>query len=260
MRRTHSVVVLAVLLWLLVTLADQAGAARPLRLGLERTILPGVIVVTRLTAGGQAARAYLQLWRDGWRRWGELEQENVRLRAEVHALRQAQAENEALREQLQVPHDRFVRVAALSGSGTQWWMQAGCRDGVRSGDPVLNAERSLVGVVRTAGTSFSALDTLLSPDWRLPVRVGSASAMGLMHTKQGLPQVAEVPASAPVGIGDLVVTAGNDRIESGIVVGTITAIEKRTGFAVQNLTMEPATIPADQAYVHIRAESESTCQ
>jgi cell shape-determining protein MreC len=84
---------------------------------------------------------------------------------------------------------------------------AGSGDGVAAHDAVL-FEGNLVGVVAETAPHESLIQTIFDPDFKLPVRIGSAGYDALL-TGGAYPMVESIAKTAKVSAGDIVYNAGS---------------------------------------------------
>ena len=174
-----------------------------------------------------------------------LKAEVATLHAEIAALR----EFRGIRWEVRSRPVRVVEAAVLGRDRSaplrrSLLVNAGGRDGVRRGQPVV-AGRRLVGFVEEAGSACSLVRLLDDPGaraddpgGRVGVRVlheGAATPVEgiLVGEGKGSLRLRMVPAGS-VAAGDLVVTSAADRrVPAGLLVGRITSVEddRRTRLA-----------------------------
>ena len=86
-------------------------------------------------------------------------------------------------------------------------VNVGSADGVAARDAVL-FEGNLVGVVTETATHRSLVQTIFDPDFKLPVRIGSAGYDALL-TGGAYPMVESIAKTAKISAGDVVYNAGS---------------------------------------------------
>lgn len=106
-----------------------------------------------------------------------------------------------------------------------WQVQSGCLAGVNPGDPVITQDGVLVGNIRNVYQTYSTVSSWDSPDWRTPVRVGTASAIALAESTVTAPALSRLRWPSPVAVGDSVFTAGGGTTPRNLLVGSVQALE-----------------------------------
>ncbi|MBI4433875.1 rod shape-determining protein MreC [Candidatus Uhrbacteria bacterium] len=165
-----------------------------------------------------------------------LEEEVATLRAQVAMLLQEHAERTTIAEvlranaALRVPGTP-VLARVLAGQftplrATMTVAFGGNAETIADGDPVL-WNGALLGTVRTHGSGRAVVRLLSDPDTR--IGVARAHALGVMGVLEGGVggglRVTKIPADQTVTVGDAIVTAAlEERIPSGIPIGTITEV------------------------------------
>lgn len=180
-----------------------------------------------------------------------------RLREDAGTLSQLGAENRRLRNELLVNHARMARMttvvadnarlrelldAAQRGSldvqlapvldvdldptRQRLVLDAGSRDGVRTGQSVIDAG-GLLGQVIDVTPMHATVLLLTDPDHAVPVAI-ARNGVRLVAYGRGRSDtlaLASIPLSSDVKVGDVVVTSGlGGRFPPGFPVGTITAL------------------------------------
>lgn len=183
-------------------------------------------------------------------------EENETLRAELSALREelattseTRAENERLRRMLgyaeaqpgvKIP----ARVMGVNPVATHLSLRLdrGENDGIERGMPVVTPDGVVGFVLRSTGSASDVL-LLTDPQARLGVRVqrtrARATAAGAGATEPL--RLESALRTEPLEEGDLLVTSGGDGVfPSGLVVGRVTEIERRTSGAFLEANVLPA--------------------
>jgi len=131
------------------------------------------------------------------------------------------AENESLKARLaelavvanELPHVAPNATGAMVYSSypfnfkNEMTVSAGSADGVSTGDAVL-FEGNLVGTVTEAAAHRSLVQTIFDPNFKLPVRIGSAGYDALL-TGGAYPMVESIAKTAKISTGDIVYGAGS---------------------------------------------------
>ena len=161
-----------------------------------------------------------------------LERENIRLR-ELLGSSFRLTERVLVAELLSIDLDPFSQQVVLN---------KGLRDGVFSGQPVLDAH-GVMGQV-TEVTSFSSRAMLLTdPSHGLPVQINRNGLRAVAIGRgMGEPlQLEHLPHNADVRVGDVLVTSGlGGRFPVGYPVGTVIAINFPQGKAFADIAVKPA--------------------
>ncbi|MEW5851528.1 MAG: rod shape-determining protein MreC [Myxococcota bacterium] len=183
----------------------------------------------------RAMRIELSRLRRTEERLGELERENERLRALLHA-RPTPGPGEVM----------AARVIAVGASNVYRTVRVdvGRDDGVRRGMAVVNENGAVGSVLRTSG-GYS--DVLLVSDRQsaVDVTLPRTGARGLAHGTAGegeaMLRVEGLERSDDVKIGDEVVASGlGARFPRGVKVGTVVAVERPENSFYQTATVQPA--------------------
>ncbi len=171
-----------------------------------------------------------------------VERENERLRRELDVLKLSlrssffvAQENRRLLECFGLRSAwRDVLVTRATGSvvidsGKRFFVDAGKKDGVREGFPVVST-RGLLGCLDRVGARYSEVETVFSQGFTAAVLIVPGGVMGLY--RGGNPgSVDFVFKTEKVFPGDVVFTSGGDgRFPSGIPVGVVLSVRPRSQF------------------------------
>lgn len=175
--------------------------------------------------------------------------ENGQLRSRLNALTEAAAENERLRRVVgyvdQTPEAEVIaRVVGVNpvADFLSLRINRGENEGVGAGMPVVTPD-GVIGQVARAVGGFSDVVLMTDPTSKVAVLVQRsrvrATVVGAGGT-QAL-KLANVLRTEDVEEGDLVVTSGTDGVyPKGLVVGRVTAVERRTS----GMFLQAAVLPA----------------
>ena len=170
-----------------------------------------------------------------------VQEENVRLRAEVADLQRSAGESARLTAENQSLRTLIKAIPTIAGNhitarvigdagGTfvhSLLLNAGLNDGVRKGLAVVNAE-GLVGRVTGAGGRSARVLLVIDLNSRIPVVVQSTRDRAILagdNTDQ--PRIVHLPAGAPVTPGDRIVTSGHGGVfPPGIAVGVVASVDE----------------------------------
>ncbi len=166
-------------------------------------------------------------------------QETARLRAENAQLRAFAG----LRESLPVP-TRLVTVlySLRDPFSRKVIIDAGVRDGIHTGDPVLD-DTGVVGQVTRAYPMASEVTLATDKNQATPVRVArnGLPAVAFGSAEPARLELRFLPANADVRTGDEIVTSGLGGLyPSGLPVGTVIRVEHDAKNEFARITMTPA--------------------
>lgn len=199
----------------------------------------------------------------------------ARLREDAGTLSQLGAENRRLRNELLVNHARMARMTTLVADNARLRnllaaaqrgsldvqlapilnvdldptrqrlvLDAGSRDGVRTGQSVIDAG-GLLGQVIDVTPMHATVLLLTDPDHAVPVAI-ARNGVRLVAYGRGRSDtlaLASIPLSSDVKIGDVVVTSGlGGRFPPGFPVGTITALRPDESRAFLVGDLKPAAL------------------
>lgn len=218
----------------------------------RRALLTTVAPFLRAAAwAGGGARS---LWR-GYVDLRGVQAENRRLRAELHALalrletlQEMAQENRRLQALLEMPApaEGRLRAARVIGKDATNWFRSllvdrGAGQGLERNAPVI-APQGLVGRVVDAAPFVARVQLVTDPVSSVSALVQRTRVAGIA-TGDGGPtlRLRYLPLLADVVVGDRVVTSGMGGVfPKGIPLGTVTALERRSGALFQEAVLEPA--------------------
>lgn len=172
----------------------------------------------------------------------QLQRQNALLAAQVQRLRELEADNERLRQELRMPrwsgyHEVYAEVILRDPStwNEQFVISKGLDDGIETGDLVLTFQFAprggtpscvLAGRVIEAAARTCVVATVVNPACRLSVSLAESGANGTL-TGNGSSSmtalVSRLPLKNKYGIGEMVLTSGfSERTPRGICVGYLT--------------------------------------
>ena len=164
------------------------------------------------------------------------------LAAQVQRLREMEADNERLRQELRMPrwsgyHEVYAEVILRDPAtwSEQFVISKGMGDGIETGDLVLTFDFAprggtpqcvLAGRVIETSARTSVVATLVNPACQLSVSLAESGANGTL-TGNGASSmtalVSRLPLKNKYGIGEMVLTSGfSERTPRGICVGYLT--------------------------------------
>ena len=172
----------------------------------------------------------------------QLQRQNALLAAQVQRLRELDADNERLRQELRMPrwsgyNEVYAEVILRDPStwSEQFVISKGLNDGIETGDLVLTFEFAphggtptcvLAGRVIETSARTSVVATVVNPACRLSVSLAESDANGTL-TGNGASSmtalISRLPLKSKYGIGEMVLTSGfSERTPRGICVGYLT--------------------------------------
>lgn len=99
-------------------------------------------------------------------------------------------------------------------------------EGIRPMMPATIGGEVLVGQVITTFKHSSSVRTIVSPDWRIPVRIGTHKTPGLLMGGPTV-RVGMIPADQKITAGDVLIAASRD-LPYGLRIGVITSVTPHT--------------------------------
>ncbi|MEZ5381790.1 MAG: rod shape-determining protein MreC [Microthrixaceae bacterium] len=229
-----------------------------------------------LTGADGGLGAFTSPFRNAWHGMGEydqLKEENARLQEEL-ARKENESRDEALASKQLAELAELSKVTLLAdfdrvtarrtaGTNSNWdsntlYIDAGRRDGVTEGMPVVNAD-GLIGTVEQAYEGRSQVRLITEVDLRFSVRIVEINLLGVGHGAGDAdrPWIVDsaVDLDAPVTLGQQVVTSGvaDSKFPADIPVGAISRIQPDDA---QNLTRLDVDLAVDFdsiEFVHVIA-------
>lgn len=195
---------------------------------------------------------------DIWRDYVDLRalrEENKRLQLETTTLKRRldQLQEQALETQRlerllamrQASQAEFLTARVVGKDATNWFktilLDRGSLEGVRRNQPVL-APDGLVGKVVEVTPTSARVQLLTDPVNAVGGLIQRTRVTGIVSGNLGAGgRVRYLPLLADVVVGDEVVTSGMGGVfPKGILIGRITAVERRSGALFQEAALQPA--------------------
>ncbi len=180
----------------------------------------------------------------------ELEKQNQDLLTEIAGLRGMQGENATLRQLLNFTQENPVykyQTAAVIGRDPSPYLRymtinAGSREGLQPGMPVVTAGSTLIGRVADVGLRSSKVQLLNDLSSAVNVRLQSSDVTGLAVGQQdGSLLVQYLPLEAKIADNDIALTSGlGGNLPRNLVVGQITTVQKKDFDVSQAAQLRPA--------------------
>ena len=232
--------VAAVLLSALIAVGSwmMKGGTDPLSSLVNTVATPARSGINAVLTWAEGVYGYMFNYKDMQEELTELRRQVARLEDQVRQAKEANRENEQLRQLLELREKRrdFVfETAKVTARGTEGWdstltLSKGTTSGVEVNDCVITETGMLVGVVSAVGLNWATVDTVLSPNIEMGGQVTRANTAGILEgelslMQQGLVKLTYLPLDTSITAGDEVLTSGRGEIyPSGLVVGTVQTI------------------------------------
>lgn len=202
---------------------------------------------------------------DGLANLSALREENVRLRAENENFRLGAAEiedlrsqNELLREILRIPKGEILEVVAVVRSGTGpldagFTIDVGLNQGVIAGNPVVNENDVLIGIVKEAFADSSTVVPVISPAQGVEVisedgQIGVVSGLGTADRVE----LVVIEAEFDLLPGSILRTSGQQAgIPRGLPVAQVIELIRPEGGLIQSTAVEPLVNPVGLDIVRV---------
>ena len=180
----------------------------------------------------------------------ELEKQNQDLLTEIAQLRGLQGENSTLRQLLNFTQENPTyqyQTAAVIGRDPSPYLRyitinAGSREGLKSGMPVVTAGSTLIGRVAEVGFRSSKVQLLNDLSSAVNVRLQTTNVTGLAQGQQdGSLLVQYLPLNTQVITNDIALTSGlGGNLPRNLVVGQVTGVDKKDFDVAQSAQLRPA--------------------
>jgi rod shape-determining protein MreC len=180
----------------------------------------------------------------------ELEKQNQDLLTEIAGLRGLEGENGVLRQLLNFTQENpqyKYQTAAVIGRDPSPYLRyisinAGSREGLRPGMPVVTAGSTLIGRVSEVGLRSSKVQLLNDLSSAVNVRLQTSNANGLAVGQQdGSLLVQYLPLTAKIADNDIALTSGlGGNLPRNLVVGQVTGVLKKDVDVSQSAQLRPA--------------------
>ena len=180
----------------------------------------------------------------------ELEKQNQDLLTEIAQLRGLQGENSTLRELLNFTQENPTykyQPAAVIGRDPSPYLRyitinAGSREGLKPGMPVVTAGSTLIGRVADVGFRSAKVQLLNDLSSAVNVRLQTTDVTGLAQGQQdGSLLVQYLPLNTEVITNDIALTSGlGGNLPRNLVVGQVTGVDKKDFDVAQSAQLRPA--------------------
>jgi rod shape-determining protein MreC len=246
--------------WLLLVLAlaavillvlHEGGQLQPIESIVQTVLGPVQRAVSGLFSGiGDLFGAVRDL-RELRARNADLEKQNQDLLTEIAGLKGLQQENALLRQLLNFTQENLTyqyQTAAVIGRDPSPYLKfitinAGSREGLRPGMPVVTAGSTLIGRVDQVGLRSAKVQLLSDTSSAVNVRLQTSGVTGLAAGQSdGSLMMQYVPLEASIAANDIALTSGLGGIlPRGLVVGQVMSVEKHDVDLFQSARLRPET-------------------
>lgn len=183
----------------------------------------------------------------------ELKRANVELDKQVRDAQGMEQENQELRAMLNLmkTENKLDLVAAqvIAKDPSNWYssftINKGTNDGIQKNQPVLTANKELVGQVYKVGSSWAEIITILDPDSGVGSLIERSKDIGIVEgdaslRHQGLCRLGYLSRETDIEIGDYVETSGMGGIyPKGLLIGTVLDIREDNTNMSKYATIKP---------------------
>ena len=181
---------------------------------------------------------------------GQLEKENQDLLTEIAQLRGLEGENNVLRQLLNFTQENPTykyQAAAVIGRDPSPYLRyitinAGSREGLKPGMPVVTAGSTLIGRVAEVGFRSSKVQLLNDLSSAVNVRLQTSNVTGLAVGQQDGSLLAQyLPLDAKIAENDIALTSGlGGNLPRNLVVGQVSGVQKHDFDVSQSAQLRPA--------------------
>ncbi len=248
--RSWLLLVLAVIAVLLLLL-HEAGQLQPIENVAQAALSPIERAASGVFSGIGNLFSVVRDLNELRTRNAELDKQNQDLLTEIARLKGLEGENATLRRLLNFTQDNpqyQYQTAAVIGRDPNPYLQyitinAGSREGLKPGMPVVTTGSSLVGRVSDVGLRSAKVQLLNDLTSAVNVRLQASDATGLATGQQdGSLLVQYLPLDAKILDNDIVLTSGlGGNLPRNLVVGQVVGVDKKDFETGQSARLRPAT-------------------
>ncbi len=237
-RKLRFELLMVVTMAMILFLGEWLGLIQPVISTFEHLTQPIMVNTSRVVATIIQPLTLLKISFNSARRVQELEQQYSYALAELSELEYLQSENQELRQLLRAQKRMTppMIIASVISRG-QPSISVGQADGVKIGQPVLVA-RMLVGLVKATSHRQSIVNLLFQHTVE-PVLVKTEHGVeGLVKGDGKNIILTEIPRTATISVGDLVMTIGQEQIPSQLIVGRIQKLIDQPSAPIREAILE----------------------
>ena len=214
-----------------------------------------------LTGAVEARLSYAGKIVNALRENEKLRRDNLEINSQLQLLRQAGLQRDRLVQALGFKESRPYGVVAarivhkdLARSDNFVVLNVGERDGVQVDMPVVN-ENGVIGRVVEVSTSFSRVMTIINTQFRVPARLDSVQATGIVRwpgTDRNELELQHVVRTTNVQVGYQVVTSDESGVfPPGYEIGTIVSVQPQSSRPDLHITIRPAVSIQNAHYAFV---------
>lgn len=182
-----------------------------------------------------------------------LKSENNSLQKKISDMQGLQKENDKLRKMLELKEksvDISMLAATVSAKDPSNWYSSftinkGDRDGVKKNQPIVDADRNLVGQISEVGENWAKVITILDPQSSVGVMIKRSKEIGILEGDsnlryEGKCRLGYIARDTDVQNGDFLETSGLGGIfPRGLVIGRVVEIYDENATMSKAATVEP---------------------
>ncbi len=178
----------------------------------------------------------------------EMEVEVSRMQTEIIVLKQQISETRVLSALVDFarvqPENRYLAATVIGRDPSPFFeyviINRGSDDGLRRGMPVVT-QQGLVGRVAAVTADAARVQLITDPASNINVKLEPSRAQAVIRGEvSGEISLAMIPQSAPVEIGDLILTSGlGGNYPTNILIGQVTGVRRRETDLFQSASVQP---------------------
>ena len=178
----------------------------------------------------------------------EMEAEVSRMQTEIIVLKQQISETRVLSALVDFarvqPENRYLAATVIGRDPSPFLeyviINRGSDDGLRRGMPVVT-QQGLVGRIAAVTADAARVQLITDPASTINVKLEPSGAQAVIRGEvSGEISLAMIPQSAPVEIGDLILTSGlGGNYPTNILVGQVTGVRRRETDLFQSASVQP---------------------
>lgn len=248
-RQRAVVIILILLLVLSWLLFDQLGRENPIQNILSQLLSPVQFALQRATVPLFRVADRISDFRTLSAENRALREENAILRQEIILLKEAQIENETLREQLEfktsAPNYHMLSAQVIGHDPTNLLqyliIDRGAEDGIKKGMPVVVAE-GLVGRITQVSAASSKVMLISNPSSSVSALIQRSRATGIVQGRgEYTLALRYIPQGDTVAAGDMVLTSGlGGNFPKRLVIGQVESVQYKEVEMFQEAKIVPA--------------------
>ena len=178
----------------------------------------------------------------------EMEAEVSRMQTEIIVLKQQISETRVLSALVDFarvqPENRYLAATVIGRDPSPFLeyviINRGSDDGLRRGMPVVT-QQGLVGRIAAVTADAARVQLITDPASTINVKLEPSNAQAVIRGEvSGEISLAMIPQSAPVEIGDLILTSGlGGNYPANILIGQVTGVRRRETDLFQSASVQP---------------------